>query len=147
MSEEQARANQAKTDWERINKNEPATDLVLRLPQIKQAQANVASAQARLDNALLNLERTKILAPYAGRILTKQVDVGQYVSTGNSLAKIYAVDYAEIRLPLSERQLAFGSLLFRWLVDGGLFTRRWSVHLRLRCRLLPRDVLGVPLAT
>jgi RND family efflux transporter MFP subunit len=81
--------------------------LVLRGPQVKRATANVASAQARLENAKLNLERTSIQAPYAGRILTKNADVGQYISPGNQLAKVYAVDFAEVRLPLTETQLTF----------------------------------------
>ena len=107
LVEEEARGRQAKVDWDRLHEGEQASDLVLRTPQLKQAQANVAATQARLANAELDLERTKIRAPYAGRILSKHADVGQFVSTGTPLATIYAVDYAEIRLPLNERQLEF----------------------------------------
>ena len=107
LVEEQARSRQAEVDWRRLQPDEEPSGLVLRMPQLKEAEANIASAKARLQNAKLNLERTKIVAPYAGRILSKEVDIGQYVSTGNILASVYAVDYAEIRLPLSERQLAF----------------------------------------
>ena len=107
LAEEEASTEQARLDWERLQPNAEASDLVLRKPQLKQASAHVASAKARLANAELNLERTGITAPFAGRILSKDVDIGQYVATGNVLARIYAVDYAEIRLPLSERQLAY----------------------------------------
>ncbi len=107
LAEEEARAYQAKIDWERMNPNETATDLVLRQPQLNEAKANVAAAIAQLENARLDLERTRIAAPYAGRVLSKNADVGQFVSPGNNLASIYAVDYAEIRLPLNERQLSF----------------------------------------
>lgn len=106
-AEEQANANQAYADWKRLRPDDEPNDLVMRKPQLKQAEANVESARARLEIAKLNLERTKITAPFAGRILSKNVDVGQFVSPGNTLARIYAVDYAEIRLPLSERQFAF----------------------------------------
>lgn len=106
-AEEQAGANQAYADWKRLRPDDEPNDLVMRKPQLKQAEANVESARARLEIAKLNLERTKIKAPFAGRILSKNVDVGQFVSPGNTLARIYAVDYAEIRLPLSERQFAF----------------------------------------
>jgi RND family efflux transporter MFP subunit len=71
------------------------------------ARAAVTSAQARLAQANLSLERTKILAPYAGRVLERNIDIGQFVSPGNILARIYAVDFVEIRLPLTNRQLEF----------------------------------------
>jgi RND family efflux transporter MFP subunit len=67
----------------------------------------VASAEARLTQARLGLERTKIVAPYAGRVLERNVDIGQYVSPGTVLVRIYAVDYVEVRLPLTNRQLEF----------------------------------------
>ena len=35
------------------------------------------------------------------------MDVGQFITTGTSLARIFAVDYAEIRLPLTNRQAGF----------------------------------------
>lgn len=107
LAEEEARAAQAKRDWGRLNPDTPATKLTLREPQLKQAAAAAASAQARVNTAQANLERTLIRAPYAGRILTKSVDVGQYVSPGNQLAQIYAVDLAEVRLPLTATQYSF----------------------------------------
>ncbi len=107
LVEEEASAEQARVDWERLNPNEEPPDLVSRKPQLDEAKANTAAAAARLANAKLNLERTRITAPYAGRILSKEVDIGQFVSAGNVLAQIYAVDYAEIRLPLSEKELGY----------------------------------------
>jgi len=105
--EETARYEQAKLDWARLNPGQEASPLTLREPQIKQARASTASAKARVNNAKRNLERTKIKAPFAGRILSKNVDVGQYVSPGNQLARVYAVDFAEVRLPLTATQYSF----------------------------------------
>ena len=133
LSEEEATAAQALADWKRLNLSEEPSDLVLRKPQLNEAQANVDSASARLELAQLNLERTSIRAPYAGRVLYNQVDLGQYVSPGSSLARIYAVDYAEIRLPLSERQLAYIDLpeLYRGdnqtSIDGPEVALTWTV--------------------
>jgi Membrane-fusion protein len=79
----------------------------LRKPQLEGAKASLAAAEALLKKARLDQQRTHILAPYAGRILEQQVDIGQYVSQGTILAEIYSVDYAEIRLPLSNEQLQF----------------------------------------
>lgn len=106
LAEEEAQSQQAKRDWERLNPGVPANRLTLREPQLRQAAASVASAAARVRTAELNLERTSIRAPYAGRVLTKNVDVGQYVSPGNQLARVYAVDIAEVRLPLTASQYA-----------------------------------------
>jgi RND family efflux transporter MFP subunit len=107
LAEENALAEQAIRNWQRLGKTTPPTDLVLHKPQLARAKAAVASARALLKQAQLDLKRAQILAPYAGRVLEQQVDIGQYVSPGTVLAKIYAVDYAEIRLPLSNRQLEF----------------------------------------
>lgn len=106
-AEEKVRSNRAELDWTRLGNEGEAPELVLRRPQMREAEAQLASAGARLKTARLNLERTLITAPYAGRILKKNVDVGQYVSPGNQLATLYAIDFAEIRLPLSESQLGF----------------------------------------
>ena len=81
--------------------------MVFHKPQLARAKAKVASAKALLKQAQLDLQRTRIKAPYAGRVMEKMADVGQYVSPGTELAKIFAVDIAEIRLPLSNQQLGF----------------------------------------
>ncbi len=79
----------------------------MRIPQLETAQARLAAAEARFQQAQLDLERTRIRAPYAGRILEKKVDIGQYVSAGSNLADIYASDSVEIRLPITSEQQAF----------------------------------------
>jgi RND family efflux transporter MFP subunit len=107
FAEENALAEQAARNWQRLGNTTPPTDLVLHKPQLARANASVASAEALLKQAQLDLKRTRVIAPYAGRVLEQPVDIGQYVSPGTVLAKIYAVDYAEIRLPLSNRQLEF----------------------------------------
>ncbi|MEI6894587.1 MAG: efflux RND transporter periplasmic adaptor subunit [Colwellia sp.] len=105
LQEENARVIQAKADWQRLGQNKTANPLVLRQPQYEAAKAQVLSAQAQLDKAKLSLERTKIVAPYAGRILQKHVDIGQVVSSNTQLADIYSVDYVEIRLPIQNKDL------------------------------------------
>ncbi len=104
LQEEQAQSDQAAENWKRMGRTEVPSDLVLRKPQLAQAHASVLSARAQLQKIQLDLKRTRITAPYAGRILEQFVDIGQYVSPGNQLVKIYAIDYAEIRLPLTEKQ-------------------------------------------
>lgn len=110
LSQEQARSKQARRDWQRLGEAGEPGELVLRKPQLKTEQAKVAAAEGQLAQAKLNLERTRIKAPYEGYLLEKNVDLGQYVNPGNSLGKIFAVDYAEVRLPLKSSQLSLVSL-------------------------------------
>jgi len=105
LQEEDARVKQAKADWKRLGNGKAPNDLVLREPQYEAAKAQVLSAEALLDKAKLSLERTKIIAPYAGRILKKNVDIGQVISSNTQLADIFAVDYVEIRLPIKNKDL------------------------------------------
>lgn len=107
LVQEQAQVTQAKEDWQRLGNKGKAPILVLREPQLKAAQAKVLAAEALLDTAQANLERTRIEAPYAGRMLEKKVDVGQVVSANTSLADIYAIDTIEVRLPLKNRDLSY----------------------------------------
>jgi RND family efflux transporter MFP subunit len=74
------------------------------------AEANVADARAALEQAKRDLERTEIRAPFDGRVRDKQVDPGQFVARGNPIAKIYATDYVEVRLPIPDDQLPFLAL-------------------------------------
>ncbi|WP_111977978.1 efflux RND transporter periplasmic adaptor subunit [Algibacillus agarilyticus] len=103
--EEQAKSELALIDWQRLGKGKEANALVLRKPQLAVVKANVLSAEAQLAKAELALERTKIIAPYDGRILSKKVDVGQVVTSNAQLADIYATDYVEVRLPIKNADL------------------------------------------
>lgn len=107
LTEEQARSKQALDDWRRSGNRSSPSDFVLRKPQLAAQQASVSSAQAALDKAKLALSRTQIVAPYAGRVLSKKVDVGQVISSNAQLAEIYAIDTVEIRLPINNQDLAF----------------------------------------
>ncbi|HEB89243.1 MAG TPA: efflux RND transporter periplasmic adaptor subunit [Deltaproteobacteria bacterium] len=71
------------------------------------AEAGLREARARLERADRDLARTNLTAPYRGRVRSKQVDVGQFVTRGTPIARVFAVDYAEVRLPIPDRDLAF----------------------------------------
>ena len=118
LEQEKALADQALADWKKLGGSGKASPLTLRKPQLARAEAAVASANARVKDAERNLRRTQITAPYAGRILTQRVDIGQYVTPGTVLANVYAVDYAEIRLPLSNKQLAYLEVPERYRGDA-----------------------------
>ncbi len=106
LAQEQAQAKQAARDWKRLGNSGKAPDLVLRKPQLAAAKAQLEWNKAALAKAELDLQRTRIKAPYAGRIISKNVDLGQYVTTGAQIAEIFAIDYVEVRLPLTNREYA-----------------------------------------
>ena len=72
-----------------------------------QAEASLESAMAELDQARLELSRTVVRAPFDGRVREKAVGVGQSIGSGATLGVIFAVDYAEVRLPISARDRSF----------------------------------------
>jgi RND family efflux transporter MFP subunit len=74
------------------------------------AAAALASANAELVRAQRNLERTYIRLPYDGMVRAKEADLGQYVNVGSRLGVTFATDFAEVRLPLTESDLAFVDL-------------------------------------
>ena len=105
VAEEQGRALQAKREWRDLG-SEQANALFLREPQLAAARAALKAAQADLGAARLDLERTAVSVPFNGRVSEKYVDIGQYVTPGTAIAKVYATDVATVRLPLTDRQVA-----------------------------------------
>jgi len=105
LAEERGRSRQARREWRELGSDE-ANDLFLRKPQLRAAELAVKAAQADISAAELALDRTIIRAPFDGRVQQKRVDIGQFVGNGTMLAQIYALEALELRLPLSDAQLA-----------------------------------------
>jgi membrane fusion protein, multidrug efflux system len=106
LNEEIARGEVAKIEFKGFDKG-PAPELGLRIPQLKKEQANVKYNQAALDRAKRNLERTVIRAPFDGIIKARNVDLGQYVSLGTNLGELLDTSVAEVRLPITNNDLAY----------------------------------------
>ena len=83
------------------------------------ASAAVRDARALRSQARRDLERSRILAPFAGRVREKRVGVGQFVGRGAGVARIYAVDYAEVRLPIPDHEAAFVDLPIDYRGEAG----------------------------
>ncbi len=113
LAKQQAEARVAAEEWGQLGDGEP-DPLVLREPQLAEARAVVKAAEAELGMARLALERTRIRAPFDGRIRNKSADVGQYLTPGQEVATVHAIDFAEVRLPVPDRQLAFLDLPLRY---------------------------------
>lgn len=86
--------------------------------RVEQAVSALDSARLGKRKAELALERTEIAAPFDGRVKFESIGVGQYVAPGAPVATVYAVDYAEIRLPLGDAELAFLDLPEDFLSSG-----------------------------
>lgn len=106
LRREEAEASLARRDYADLGSQDAPTDLALRKPQLAQAKANYEAAKADLQSVRLNLSRTEIRAPFKGRVRTRDVGEGQFVSPGAMVGRIFATDIAEIRLPLTDRDLA-----------------------------------------
>jgi len=74
------------------------------------AAAALATAKAELVRARRSLERTYIRLPYEGMVFGKEADVGQFVNPGTRLGVTFATGFAEVRLPLTDHDLAFVNL-------------------------------------
>jgi len=103
---EQGRQAVAEQDFELLGEelDEGNRHLVLRQPQLKQARARVDFAEAALRRAELDLQRTRISAPFDAQILSRDVATGSQVSTGDSLARLVATDryWVSASVPLSQ---------------------------------------------
>ena len=106
-AEEQVLAQQAREDRKSLRNQAAVSEFALHIPQLAAAKAQIAAANAKLEQAQLNVERTQIRAPYSGRVLTKNVEIGEVVAANSSLAQIYATETVEIRLPVKNSELAF----------------------------------------
>lgn len=102
---EKAEGEIARQDWADLGRGGEPSPLTLRQPQLAEAEANLLSAQADLDNAKLQLSRTVIRAPFNGRIRDRFADIGQFVSPGTRLARVFSTEAVEVPLSLSDADL------------------------------------------
>lgn len=123
---EHARVFQAKKEWEITGRpNSEAPPLALRQPFLLEAQANILEAEAEVQYATIKLNQTTVRAPYSGMVSRKLVGMGQYVTQGSPVAELFATDFSEVRLPLTDRDLStMGN------ITEGIISKRSVVELR-----------------
>jgi RND family efflux transporter MFP subunit len=103
---EEAQAKVAREEWAQLGDG-MGSPLATRELQLEEARAALAAAVAFLEKAERDLARTRIRAPFAGRVREKLVDIGRFVSPGVPAASIFAIDYAEVRLPIPDADIAY----------------------------------------
>lgn len=106
LAQEEARAEQALRDWEKLGRGKPS-DLVIRKPQIESVKARIVASEAAVEKAVRDLDRTKLRAPYHCRVEATYTDLGSYIMTGARLADLYSADAFEARVPVTLEELGY----------------------------------------
>lgn len=105
LLEEERQSKQVLSEWKRSGvKGKPASELVLRKPQLAFAQAKLKSAEANVKKEKRDLDNTLIRAPFNSLIVTRDIQPGSVIQTGTKIATLYSTDKVEIRVPLSDTQ-------------------------------------------
>ncbi|CAB5146355.1 Probable Co/Zn/Cd efflux system membrane fusion protein [Olavius algarvensis associated proteobacterium Delta 3] len=132
FTEEEAAA--AVEEWRLLERKDDPPPLVAKIPQLAAARARLAAEKADLKKARLNLARTEVRAPFNGRVSSESVGLGQYVSTGQTLATIFSTNAAEIVVPLED------SALFWFHVPGFTPGDGPGAPVRITARIAGRDL-------
>ncbi len=104
-----AEAEVAREAWEKMGDG-IASDLTLKKPQLKQAEALLDVAKAQVSSAEKKLNKTEIVAPYAGRIQNVDIDLGATIIPGQPIGAIYTSSQIEITLAVKDNDLQFLSI-------------------------------------
>ncbi len=107
LASEEARAEQAVSDWTNMGRGGTPSDLVLRKPQLASASARVESARSALKKAEHDLKRTEIRAPFDAIIAKTFTEKGNYLTPGSPVAEVFESGPYEVRLPVSVDELTF----------------------------------------
>lgn len=105
----QEEAYVAREEWKMhvgsTSKRKSPPPLVAKVPQLAAARAALDGAKADYNRTKLNLSRTEIKAPFAGKVSAKMVDIGQYTTPGQTLARLFSTEAVEIVLPMEDGDL------------------------------------------
>ena len=124
LEEERLLGIQTRDEWNRSGLDgDPASDLVLRAPQLKAAQAALEKARQSVASATRDVALTEVTAPFDALVISREVSPGSYIQAGGAVAKLYSVDSAEIAIGLSPSQW---TLLPSYTSQGKL---GWPVNL------------------
>ncbi|MYB89145.1 MAG: efflux RND transporter periplasmic adaptor subunit [Proteobacteria bacterium] len=107
-----------------------ASPLVLREPQLKAAQAALKREEAKVAEARLALARTSVKASFDGYVREKSVDIGQFLTVGQVVGRLFAADAVEVVLPLSDSNTALIPGL--WELQAGDAKRRVNARVIAR---------------
>lgn len=126
---ERGRQDVAREEWQMLSAgvqtNEEDKTFALRMPQQKAAEARVASAQARVARARLDLERTEIRAPFNAVVIERHANLGDQASVQSKLATLADTDRYHVRVSIPVDEL-------KWVVFPGADTSGSPVDIHLQ---------------
>lgn len=102
----EAEAEAERQVWRLQYSDREIPDLIARVPQIAATKARIQSGEAARAAAELELSRTVVRAPFPGRVLDTDLNIGQVVVQGNPVGSIFSMDSLEIAVPVSSEELA-----------------------------------------
>ncbi len=107
LEEERLQGAQAQDEWQRSGLDgKPLSDLVLREPQFKAAQAALDEAQQSVNSAKRDLTFTMLSAPFNALVVSRDISLGSFVQAGSAVATLYSANMAEVAIGLSPSQWA-----------------------------------------
>lgn len=107
LAQEEIRSKLAEEDWLAAGRElANASDLTLRKPQLRAALAAVASAQAALDQANIDLERTTLRAPFDAIVSNRSASPGNVLTRGSPIGTLISKERIQVRLPITPSQAA-----------------------------------------
>ena len=138
LLEAREKAEIARTEYEQFsgrrakgeNSARRANPLTLREPQLKAAEAALDREEARVADAKLALSRTRVRAPFDGYVRNESVDLGQFVTAGQAVGRMFATDAVEVVVPLSDANAA--------LIPGLWELRAGSAEQQVPARVIAR---------
>ena len=119
LAQEQAEAEAAVRAWKQLEGEREAGTLVRREPQIRDAKLALAAAKSQLERSQLDLQRTKVMLPFGGRVRSVTADLGQTVQRGQRLAIVIDTSELEVRLPIPLADTGFLDLPLLGSTDNG----------------------------
>ena len=111
---ERGRQKVARKEYELLGEevSDEEQELMLRVPQLESARAELAVAETRLSQAQLDLERTRIRAPFNSVVITRDVNVGTSVTPSTVLGTLIGTDHYWVKALIPTSQL-------QWIHPGG----------------------------
>jgi RND family efflux transporter MFP subunit len=110
LEQRQAEMKTAKRQWKRLHPDTEPPPLVARIPQLEEARASLEAAKSALVKAKRDLDRTRFRFPFDGRVVTSEIEKGQFVTAGRSYGRVYRDEAIEVKAPLTAQQRD-------WLLD------------------------------
>ena len=134
----QEEASFARTEFEEYSRQQTEAGssvgepgpLALKEPQLKAAQAELNRVEVQIAAAKLALSRTEVRAPFDGYVRGESVDVGQYVTAGQTVGRLFASDAVEVVVPVSDASAALIPGL--WKLRAGDSSRRVTTRVTAR---------------